>query len=211
MIQPDNFDEPVLNSIWTIVNPKNDATISVGNGTLSISVPSAVNHDVWFTNDAPRVMQNINNTDFEIEVKFDTKVSMRYQMQGFIIEQDTTNYLRFDFLSNTTNIVNVYAANIINGVPQQLLYTPIGNPSVPIYMRIKRVGNQWTQTYSTDKITWNTGATFTLILNVTKIGIYAGNFGDMEIDAPQFTGIIDYILNVQPCVQPICSIEIIPV
>ena len=42
-------------------------------------------------------MQTANNSDFEIEAKFQSKLTSAYQMQGIIIQQDNNNYLRFDF------------------------------------------------------------------------------------------------------------------
>ena len=204
MVQPDEFNESVLNGIWTVVNPKNDATYSVGDGMLSINVPGGTAHDAWYPNDAPRIMQNVSNTDFEIELKFQSQLSLGYQMQGIIIEQDSNNFLRFDFLNNLTNNIMIYSASITNSIPLKQYGVIIGNsPSIiPIYMRIKRTGDQWLQSYSIDQLTWINGANYDFNLNVTKIGIFAGNFPD--ITAPAFTCLVDYINPI--CPQPSCSL-----
>jgi hypothetical protein len=55
-------------------------------------------------------MQAANDTDFEIEVKFDSLVLERYQMQGILVEQDEQNYLRFEFYGDGQN-VHLFAAS----------------------------------------------------------------------------------------------------
>jgi regulation of enolase protein 1 (concanavalin A-like superfamily) len=205
-ITSDDFNSPTLNSMWTIVNPRGgDATITtVGSGTpdalLSITVPAGTNHDIWIPNDAPRVMQSVSNTDFEIDVKFQSQVSQKYQMQGIIIEQDPGNYLRFDFYSDGSN-TRIYAANFSGGsvvVNMDTIITP-GNP---IYMRVNRTGNQWTQSYSYNGVSWTPAASFSRVLTVTEVGPFAGNYGYPENTAPGFTGLIDYFFNTASPVVP---------
>ena len=124
-IVSDNFNTPTLNtSRWTVVNPKGDATISIiGNGTqdalLSIAVPAGKEHDVWQGNYAPRIMQSISNTNFEIELKFQSQPTSAYQIQGVIIQQDSNNYLRFDFVKSPTT-TNIFAASFAAGSPQSV-------------------------------------------------------------------------------------------
>ena len=87
-IVSDDFNNLSLNtSLWTVVNPKGDAAITIiGNGTsdalLSIAVPGGKEHDVWNGNYAPRVMQSVSNTNFEIELKFQSQPTSAYQIQG---------------------------------------------------------------------------------------------------------------------------------
>ena len=102
-IVSDDFNAPSLNaSTWTAVNPTGDAKFTMEgtgtlNATLTIAVPAGTAHDAWTVNNAPRVMQTANNSDFEIEAKFQSQMSSRIQEQGIIIQQDNSNYLRFDF------------------------------------------------------------------------------------------------------------------
>jgi len=70
-------------SVWTFVNPLGDATLDASGLSLSISVPAGSSHDNWTSGfNAPRVMQAVNDTDFEIEAKFQSEVTQKYQSQG---------------------------------------------------------------------------------------------------------------------------------
>ena len=202
-LSSDDFNSPTLNeSLWTNVNPLNDATFSlIGNGTdnelVSITVPAGISHNVWIDgNFAPRIMQATGNKDFNIEVRFQSQLSQKYQMQGIIIEQDNGNFLRFDFYSDGLN-THLFAANFTGGYPLAVVDTIISpSPSaVPIYMRVKREGNQWTFTYSTNGNNWIVGASFSKVMNVTSIGPFAGNVNYSVDPAPAFTGLIDYFFN----------------
>ncbi len=198
VIKSDEFNGTGLNtSLWTITDPRNDATFSVINGALSISVPYGVSHDLWGVNNVARVMQNHDNTDFEVEAKLNSIPSQQYQIQGILVEQDTNNYLRFDFVSTGYNI-RVFSAKIINGSPTKTqgdLYIP--STQTVLYMRVKKAGNDWTYIYSTDGITWNLAITFNQILTASKVGVYGGNHGIPETISPQYTALIDYFKNTQ--------------
>jgi hypothetical protein len=86
---------------WTTVDPLGGGVVSVtGVGTseaqLSIAVPGGMSHDPYNTNLATRVMQSASDEDFQVEVRFDTLPTERYQLQGVIVEQDADDWLRFD-------------------------------------------------------------------------------------------------------------------
>src|SRR4030066_2122070 len=172
-IVSDDFSTSSLNTgIWTFINPLGDATLAMTGTQVSISVPAGISHDVWTDgNFAPRIMQPANDTDFEVEVKFDSPVSSKYQIEGIIIEQNSNNYLRFDFHS-TGSDTRIFAASFTNGSPTVKNYAVIsGTPSaVPIYMRVKRQGDQWTQSYSYNGENWTSSANFNHSLSVTSVG-----------------------------------------
>ena len=91
----DDFSDGTLNtSLWTFINPRNDATFTmVGSGTkdalLNISIPSGLDHDIWNGNRAPRIMQNAPDKDFEIEFKFQSILNKKYQSEGIITRAGT--------------------------------------------------------------------------------------------------------------------------
>lgn len=195
---------------WGFVDPVGDATLQmIGTNTpdawVSISVPGGVSHNVWTAgNRAPRIMQSTDNTDFGIEIKFESGLSERYQMQGVLVEQDSDNFLRFDFHSDGSN-TRIFAASFTNGVPLQKANSVItGTDVAPLYMRVRRVGNQWTQSYSYDGANWSTGASFSRTLVVTSVGAFVGNAGDRsdESDVPAYTGTIDYFFNTASPADP---------
>ncbi|MEK9136516.1 MAG: carbohydrate binding domain-containing protein, partial [Bacteroidota bacterium] len=204
-IVSDDFSAPTLNALlWTTVNPLADATVSVvGTGThdalLSIAVPGGVSHDVWVGgNMAPRVMQTISNADFELEVKFQSPLTAQYEMEGVIVQQDLTNFIRFDFVKDATK-TRLFAATFVGGAPTVKTDIPItaGNP---LYLRVKRVGNQWTESYSYNGTSWTSAPDFTHTLTVSSVGPFIGTAGTSP--APAFTGLVDYFFNMASPIVP---------
>lgn len=203
-ISSDDFSSGTLNpAIWSFINPGTPSTLSftgagTSNARLSISVPAGSAHDAWTGgNNTPRIMQAAPNTDFEVEVKFESPLTSRYQIEGVIVEQDANNYLRFDFNSNGTN-TKVFAASISAGTATSRNNATItaGNP---LYLRVRRIGNQWTQSYSYNGTTWITAVTFSHTLTVTAVGPFVGNAGS---PAPAFTGLVDYFFNAASPIVP---------
>jgi len=199
-IVSDDFNTCDLNlGLWEFFDPRGDATQDMA-GTftedawLSISVPAGVSHDVWTDgNFAPRIMQPANDTDFQIEVKFESGVSEKYQMQGVLIEEDSDDFLRFDFHWDGFNN-RIFAASFAEGEAPELRID-WGIASVaPLYMRVRRTGDLWTLSYSYDGEGWMTppDPSFAHPLSVTQVGVFVGNAGSSP---PAHTGSIDYFFN----------------
>jgi regulation of enolase protein 1 (concanavalin A-like superfamily) len=199
-ITSDDFTSSELNTqLWTFVNPQGDGSVTLNGTQALLSVPDGVSHDVWSGgNFAPRLMQAANNTNFEVEVKFDSPVTMQYQMQGILVEQDSQNFLRFDFYSDGGGVY-LFAAHFTNGSPVVISNATIPGASAPMYMRVRRQGNEWTQFYSLDGQTWATAASFSHTLEVTQIGIFVGNTGGSP---PAHTAIVDYFFNTASPIIP---------
>jgi LmbE family N-acetylglucosaminyl deacetylase len=188
----DDFNAGALNAaVWTFINLRGDATLTMTGTQVSISIPAGTNHDVWTDgNNAPRIMQAANNTDFEVTLKFDSPMTVEYQMLGLIAKQDTSNFLRFDFVRDGS-ATRIYAASFTGGsvtVKKDSVITG-GNP---LYLRVKRVGNQWTESFSYNGTTWMTAVSFSYTLVISSVGPFVGNYGNPESSAPAFTGLIDY-------------------
>ncbi len=190
----DYFDNAQLNeNIWTFINPLQDSHIFFDANTLSIFVPAGLSHDIEdLQNKAPRLMQAVPDTNFEIEAKFNSEVNLMYQMQGLIIEQDSANFLRLDIHSDGAN-TKLYAATYTNGVTSVKQYQTIPK-AAPYYLSIFRDANNWTFSYSYNGADWIVAATFQHPVNVTSVGFYAGNH-PADQNAPEFTGIVDYFFN----------------
>ncbi len=197
-IQSDDFHLPTLNtSIWTFVDSVGDATLSfVGTNTrnarLSLAIPGGVDHDPYNgINDIPRIMQAAPNSDFVIQAKFDSPVGPSIQILGLIVEASPTEFLRFDFYSNGG---------------QTWMYSALGGPTggahnipiaaadtTPLYMRVSRVVDQWTQSYSFDGTTWVDAPAYTYAMTVTKVGVYCANASGSS--SPAHTALVDYFQN----------------
>ena len=192
----DDFSSGQLDPLWNFVDPQGDATATItGVGTsdaiLEISIPGGIDHDPWMgANMAPRVMQPVANTDFEVEVKTESSISAAFQVQGIIVEEDATNFLRFDFYSNGAN-VKIFAASISNGAPTVRLNSVV-SVTQPVFMRVSRTGDNWEFSYY-DGTEWTIAVSFVHQLQVTRVGPFAGNAGGAT--APAHTAKFDYFFD----------------
>jgi regulation of enolase protein 1 (concanavalin A-like superfamily) len=212
-IASDDFNVCTLDSnVWTYTDPVGDGTYSM-TGTftqdarLSISVPGGSSHNIWDDgNDSSRVMQATSDTDFEIEVKFDSGLSQKYQIQGILIQQDEDRFLRLDFHNDGVG-TRLYAAafepNSSPGSPltHTLMHvdTIAGSDVAPLYMRVRRQGDEWTLRYSFDGASWTDAVTFDHALVVTEVGVFSGNAGSA---LPAHTAHIDYFFKTTSPIDP---------
>src|SRR5262249_48591150 len=93
----DAFNAASLNtSLWTFLG---NGSCSLNGSDLLLTAPGGSNHDPSFggADNAIRVLQGVNSSDFTVEVKFDSIPTVRYQFEGILIDQDSANYLRFQF------------------------------------------------------------------------------------------------------------------
>jgi regulation of enolase protein 1 (concanavalin A-like superfamily) len=144
-------------------------------------------------------MQSVNNTDFDVEAKFETGLSRKYQMQGIIVEEDANHYLRLEFQGDGVG-TRIYTANM--STPKEV-YTDIEiglRTIAPLYMRVLRNGDRWILFYSFDGSSWTPYRTFPLSMVVNSVGVYAANA--VGLTSPAFNGQIDYFFNRATPIQP---------
>lgn len=189
----DDFNACALEpSVWTFVDPRQDSQATlVGSGTgdaqLHISVPAGTPHDPWNSNFAARLMQVAANGDLEIEAKFDSPVTQRFQEQGLMVESIGGGWLRFDVFSDGISTQLFSGTVTAEGVQTPRLTQII--PSVfPIWLRVLRQGDAWTASYSFDGQDWTAAGSFTHPMSVSLVGVFAGNDG---LD-PAHTAVVDY-------------------
>lgn len=207
----DDLNACTLNTdLWAFTNPLGDATKAmVGTFTsdawLSISVPAGTAHDVWLDgNFAPRITQPVSDQDFQVEAKFESGLNGAFQTQGILVEQDATSFLRLEFYSNGSNTV-LYVAALEPGTttPLKVTYSnarTIADQGVaPLYMKVQRQADQWQVLYSLDGLDWQAGPGFSHALNVSAVGVYAGNAGS---NPPAHTGTVDYFFNAAFPIDP---------
>ena len=202
-IASDDFNAASLNtSLWQFINPLDDGSVDMTGSQVSISVPAGVSHDVWSDgNFAPRIVQHVDDTDFEIEVKFDSLLSERYQLEGVLVHQDDLNFLRFDFYTDGSS-TRIHCASFTDGEPTRI-HRSIISSGAPLYMRVKRAADLWTQSYSTDGSTWTEIPEFTFAMQMNTIGIFAGNAGPN----PSFSALADYFLNISDFIAPSITLQ----
>jgi hypothetical protein len=197
----DDFNACALNTgVWTFVNPVGDGTYEMTGTQLRLNVPEGISHNIWLGgNRSVRVMQPTQNIDFEIVTKFESTVNERYQMQGMLVEQDSSNFLRFEAHHDGTN-VRIYAAKFVNGNPIAVI-TTVTLPSTPSHLRVTRVGPQWSMSFSNDGETWTSAGSFNHALNVASTGVFAANHGGPG-NEPAQTAIVDYFFNSAAPIEP---------
>jgi FG-GAP-like repeat/Beta xylosidase C-terminal Concanavalin A-like domain len=193
----DNFDSTTLNTgLWTFVNPTGNAVLTMNGTAATINLPQEAKHDPWTTGDgAVRLMQPISNSDFQVEVRFQSDVEIGNQDEGIIVEQDATDFLRFDVMSDGTN-VRIFSAGIKGSTATTFVNTVIPVTQAPIWLQLQRTGNSWVGKWSTNGTNYSTAASFNFTLTVASVGPYAGNANATLANTPAFTAIVDYFFNV---------------
>jgi hypothetical protein len=194
-IESDDFNAPVLNPRWRVLDPIGDVTIGLqGFGTsdaqLRFDIPGNVRHDLWRdAADAPRVLQSANDTDYRVEAKFETFPVARFQFQGISSQQADNHLVRAEFLSRGNGLYLFVA--VINGSSAQAIYDELIDPTSQ-YLRVERTGDTWTVSYSSNAVDYTVGVTFDYALTISEVGLHAGNNGS---PAPAFTTLCDYFFN----------------
>jgi uncharacterized repeat protein (TIGR02543 family) len=200
----DDFSSGHVGSPWTVVDPLGDGTVTTTgvnttDARVELTVPAGTDHQPWSTNDSLRLMQDVQDTDLGLEVKFDSVPTTAFQEQGLLVEQDDGTYLRFDIHHNGS-VLKAFAARIVDGTA-----TTIANVTIPsgtsLWARVTRTGDQWTYQTSTNGTTWINRASFTQALDVTGAGVFAGNYGPGP-SAPAWTAAVDYVFNTASPLAP---------
>ncbi len=193
----DDFDRCALSTnLWTFINPTGDGNVALADGALRITVPGGNEHMMWNgSRDALRIMQETENQDFTVELKFDSIPQEKYQIQGFLVEQDASNWIRFDIFNSGTGL-KMFAGVTEGGVSDGKVATAFsaGNASA-VYLRVARIGDLWTVAYSLDGLNW-TAESFSHQLTVNSTGVFASNQApNSGADAPAFVMVADYFKN----------------
>ena len=190
----DNLDEPALNtSLWTIENPLGDGTVVMTGTGADLNVPMGRSHDLWTSGaNAVRIMQPVANSDFSVDARFQSAVEVGNQDEGIMVEQDSTDFLRFDVLFSGTAGPELFAAGISGSKATTFVSSRISLAKGPLWLRLSRSGNVWTGSWSADGTNFVAAPSFTLDLNAAKIGPYGGNSNTTASNSPGFTAVVDY-------------------
>jgi hypothetical protein len=196
------------NPAWRFYDPydttggkdRGQSVLTYSGTNALISIPAGLDHDLWVAglNDAPRLLQPVTNSDFGIEVKFESVPSLKYQQQGIVAQENNDVFLRFDTYYDGVS-TRLFAAYVNGAV--SVVHRSIPLATTPPYQQVFRSGNQWTYRYSNDGISWVDAVTFTQPLNLTEIGFFAGASGSN----PAYTGNVDYFVNLA---SPIADVDV---
>lgn len=170
--------------LWTPVDPLGEAQAPrilgpcTSDALLELRVPQATEYLGWIANEHLRLTQPVQDTDFELEAKLQTDFTAQYQSAGILVEEDADTWLRFSF-QHTGSGLRVLRASFDAGAATNVETTTVqGGDWIgqPLWMRVTRVGDQWTQSFSTDGTNWFSNAgSFSFACSPAVVGVMAGN------------------------------------
>lgn len=198
--QSDTFSTNGLNEeFWEFVDPVGDAALTIDDAGASIAVPAGSTHRLWdgdYT--VARLMQAMDDIDFDVEVAFDSLPNGTYAYQGIVVEgrsNGVEQLLRIELNSSSSNL-RVFAAAFEERVNSDIFAnSAIGDTNTmttPIFLRVQRINDKWTAWYSSDGLQWESFATFESSFEVTNIGVYTGNEGSSP---PAHTAVVQRFTN----------------
>lgn len=195
----DDFAQPTLDPAWTFEDPLGGSTNALADGQLTLSVAGGKEHNLWSSgNHSVRVTQPVADGDFEFEAKFESIPTLQFQMQGILVETSPGNYQRADFYGNGDGIVRLFVASFVDDAPKTRANLTLPAVGSALWMRVRRVANTWTYSYSLDGIAWTTAISYDDAVTVTRAGVYGGNAGA----APAFDAVVDYFFETGSPVVP---------
>jgi regulation of enolase protein 1 (concanavalin A-like superfamily) len=191
----DDFNAFSLNpAVWTLFDPVGDVTFSTrGTNTsdaqLVIHLPAGEHAISTTANESARIMQPIVDSDFEMEVKFESSLTAQFQEQGLLVEGGPGHFVRADFYSDGASnriFVGVYNGGSVSTKAN------LGIPTGPTqYLRINRTGNIFELSYSLNGLVFQPVVTFSESMIATAVGLFAANEGTN----PEHIAVVDYFFN----------------
>ncbi|MBP2708528.1 ThuA domain-containing protein [Microbispora sp. RL4-1S] len=196
----DEFDGTALDTCrWdSVVRP--DATAArVSNGNLELDTTTG---DIYgTTNSGPKnfILQKAPSGDWTLETKVDASaLAEQYQQAGLMVYGDDDNYVKFDFL--TTNASGSTVARTIElrsevGGTVQNPQPQVNNLTTGVWwLRLKKAGDSFTGSYSSDGTTWTDLATSgtvavvknSAVANASKIGVYTIGTAQKAVKTAKF-------------------------
>ncbi len=154
----DEFDLASLQPKWLLVDPGQDARLSLGDqrGVLRLQAARGGNDLYPGSNlDAPRLLQNVQG-DFDLKTRLTVKPAYGYQGAGIVLWQDENNYLRLERALHDGQ--GVYLWYRLGGVYQG--YEAAETSLDTLHLRLKRIGNNF-RGYSSAN-----GSSWTLLFNL---------------------------------------------
>lgn len=197
----DDFNRAELGDDWEVVDSVGDGAVEVkgggsGDARLELTVPEGSNHEPWSVNRSVRAMRSAANTDFAAIVRFQSVPAKQYQMQGLIVQQDSSNWLRFDVHHDGTRVKAFASAT--SGRVSAVRVKRNAQVGASSFVRVTRAGTSYTLATSADGEQWDDAGTFESDIEVGQVGVFVGNAGGN----PAFTAVADYLFEAGAPIDP---------
>jgi regulation of enolase protein 1 (concanavalin A-like superfamily) len=177
----DEFDGPTLNKCrWGVIVRENPAGYRIAGGQLQVDIP---NGDIYGTgNSGPAnfIMQNAPSGDWTVQTKLDgSQMNEQYQQAGLIAYLDDDNYLKFDYIVDNTAgqpvVRRIEFRSEIGGAVQNPQPQATQLTNAIWHLRLVKMGNVYTASYSADGVTWTTFETLTnaAVATSLKVGLFS--------------------------------------
>jgi len=143
----------------------------------------------------PQVVRAINPASFDHEIVWDSVPALVQQIQGALYSDGTQNWVRADLSLSLSGLqLHVSGSDAFGGshtldaviAPDTALLERVG-------LRIARDGDLWIVSWSLDGLLWTATTPFSLGLEPSQLGLYAGTAGGAS--APAYTAAVDYVAN----------------
>ena len=177
-----------LGPLWQPVAPAGGSA-AISGGHLFLGVPGGSNHDTMLpTNQAVRAEQPIGNNNFDVSIKIDSVLvaTEANTSQGIMALSDSENFITFALTTDGSRIgLNLSAHVVTDGVATSTLvgdteFSPYQNP---MYLRLRRTGNNYQAFYSTDGVNWTLASGFNDTKVPASVGLFASNYNRIPADA----------------------------
>lgn len=177
----DSFAGP----LWKLEAPAGGSA-SISDGHLFLGVPGGGNHDAWSgRNDAVRVVQPINDENFDVSIKIDSLLfaADAGTSQGLTILGDKQNYVTYALETDGAS-VSLDLRTVSDGVAATVLrINSLAQYHNPMYLRLTRKRNMYVAMYSADARDWLQAASFEFAFKPSAVGPFAANYNVVPANA----------------------------
>jgi len=186
-IKSDDFSNPAFDEVWSFDGPTGTSASlgTAGDEAYLTLVTPEGDFNVWRDGRGASLMQASDNVDLSLEARFLTTPSVAFQMQGFLVAEDADSWIRFDTYYSGTQL-RAFAAVTIDGTSAGKIDVAVTGSAE--YLKVDRVGDTWTLSYSADGETWQAAGSFDQAFTVTSVGLFAGS----TEGAGGYTAEVDY-------------------
>ncbi|RAH95911.1 hypothetical protein DLJ53_33705 [Acuticoccus sediminis] len=189
----DDFSGGALSPGWSFKGIAGTAGLAEadGEGYLVIVSPAGVPVDAYNTLTTPRVVQQIDDGDFQVSIRLLNEPEVDNQEHGLLLIEDDQNWLRFD-VAYTTPRGLVLIVGVIEDDDRSLPLFKRISPGEVTHLRVTRTDNTFVFETSGDGAAWTEVLSLVSDVAPSEIGPFAGSTSLDATPTPGFVSKIDW-------------------